>query len=113
MLKKTDKKEKWEMANGNTSWIDPMTKNNITLIYRFLADETRKASKEGKKRPCFNYSQIAKAIRKQRIQVSFACQKLAFAKEPFLRIEARSFRSHKGGKITEKVHLIRFTNSKN
>lgn len=97
---------KWEMSNGNSSWIWKATMNNIEIIVDYLL----KQKSEGKFE--FTYKKISKATGLDRRQVQFACQKLAFRihPKPIIKIVADSYKNKSGSKkpiqLTEKVKLL-------
>ena len=102
------KRVKWDMANDNTTWIHPGTKDNMDKIYLFLQTKNADARKAKKKIPRFSYNQLSVLLGIRPQSVSFACLKLAFKKVPFLKIHAISYPTkQKSVKLTEKVELIR------
>jgi len=109
MTDRSGKKEKWAMANGNETWIDPATRRNIEKIYDFLLARRKESLSSGKKLPRFSYAQIAHETGITPKQVQFACQKMAFKENPYFKIHAVSYGSRRGVKTCEKVELVRVT----
>lgn len=109
MRSRAGKKQLWIMANNNETWIDPVTYLNIEAIYEFLLEQAKKAWSEGKRTPKYSYTQISNKIAINVKQVQFACQKLAYKMDPYIRIYAVSFGSSEGVKTSEKVELIRIS----
>ena len=97
-------KKRTEMANGNTSWIDSRTLRNMDLIMDCLE------ANKGKK---FTYKKLAEKTGMNVKQVQFACQKLAFKKEPLIQIFAERYGYGGQVKVAEKVKLKPATGGKN
>lgn len=106
-VNRAGKKQKWEMTNDNTTWIEPATLRNIEKIYDFLLEKTKVAQKFGRHKPKYSYSQLAKQTGINPKQVQFACQKLAFKIIPYLKITAISYGTKTGAKTTEKVEAMK------
>ena len=100
------------MLGGNETWIRIITKKNINKIYKFLEAKSLEAKDKGKYQPSFTYSQISRSIGMDRRSVMFACNKLAFKNNPYVKIRTTTFRSKKGVQCGERVKLIRFTKKK-
>jgi hypothetical protein len=110
---RSGKKQLWIMANNNETWIDPITLENIDKIYDFLLVESKKSWRNNRKTPKYSYSQLSEHTSINVKQVQFACQKLAYKIDPYIRIHAMSFGFSEGVKTSEKVELIRVLDNKN
>ncbi len=114
MVDMAGKRRKWEMANGNESWIHPATQRYIDIIYDFLEQKTKETLKKtnGKRRPWYSYNQIAKQTGIPNRAIRMACDKLAYKEVPFLKVRAIRYVSKQGVvRTSEKVELIRFAES--
>jgi len=104
--------EKLEMQNGNTTWIRAETRRNMDKIYDWL--EIKFEGKFlGNGQRTYTFLTIAKAIGVHHNRVSFACNKLAYLKNPVVRLHARKRVSKEGVRTYEGVELIRRISTKN
>ena len=100
-------KQKWDMANGNVEWVDPVTLYNIDKIYNFLEEKLLYAKRNHRRIPTFTYTKISKNTGINVKSVQQACHKMAYKFIPIIKISAISFRTKNGGKIGQAVKLLR------
>jgi len=105
---RSGKKLKWNMANGNEEWVDPVTQKNIDTIYDFIEHKTLRAKANRKRKPRYSYNQISKQTGIIPQSVTTACKLLAYKLVPIFKLHAISYSTKDGGKISQKVELIRF-----
>lgn len=107
MVDRSGKKVKWDMANNNSQWVHPPTLRNIDVIYQYLEGLFLQAQEKGRRMQPRSYTQISKEVDINPKQVAYACRLMAYKLKPLTKIHAISYGTQTGGKVSEKVSLVR------